>query len=194
MVHKTTFQLIQTRRTVRRFQQKRISEEILFRLIRVAGLAPTGSNLQPLEFIAVNKREKLASVFSTTRWAGYITPKGTPPEGKRPVAYIVVLINRNICKSGGYHDSGAAMMSMILTAWEEGIGSCWIGSVEREQLAKMLAIPAHYEIDSVLALGYPAEKPVVEKLSDSVEYWQDEEGVLHVPKRDPEDILHWNGF
>lgn len=194
MVNKTIFQLIQTRRTIRRFQQKRISEEILFRLIRAAGLAPTGSNLQPLEFIVVNKREKLASVFSTTRWAGYITPKGTPPEGKRPVAYIVVLINRNIRQSGGYHDSGAAMMSMILTAWEEGIGSCWIGSVEREQLTKMLAIPAHYEIDSVLALGYPAEKPVVEKLSDSVEYWQDEEEVLHVPKRDPEDILHWNGF
>ncbi|HDL18045.1 MAG TPA: nitroreductase, partial [Bacteroidetes bacterium] len=159
MPHSNIYQLILSRRTIRRFQQKEIPGETLSELVQAARLAPSGSNLQPLTSIIVNRKELLPEVFFTTRWAGYITPKGTPSPEERPTAYIVVLINRNIRAAGGYHDSGAAMMSMILAAWEKGIGSCWIGSVEREQLAALLAIPAHFEIDCVLALGYPAEQP-----------------------------------
>jgi len=43
-------------------------------------------------------------------------------------------------------------------------------------------------------LGYPAENPVIEEMKDSVEYWRDENGNMHVPKRKLEDILHINGY
>lgn len=188
------YDLIITRRTIRRFLQKPISEELLKQMINAARLAPSGANLQPLEFIVVNQKRLLESVFATTRWAAYLSPLGTPQPGEQPVAYVVVLINRKIKPSGGQHDSGAAIMSMILTAWEKGIGSCWIGSIEREKLKQALAIPNHLEIDSVLALGYPAEKPVDVMLEDSIKYWKDDRGVLHVPKRAVEDIVHWNKY
>ena len=47
-------------------------------------------------------------------------------------------------------------------------------------------------VDSVIALGYKAEKSVVEDMEDSVKYWRDEKQVLHVPKRKLQDILHIN--
>jgi len=188
------YDLILRRRTIRRFQQKPVSREILTRVVNAGRLAPSGMNLQPLEFVVVDAPDLLPEVFKTTGWAGYIAPKGTPPEGERPVAYIVVLINRGIKKFAGQHDVGAAMMNMILTALEEGVGSCWIGTIERTELAALLQIPESREIDSLLALGYPAEQPVVEEFRGSVEYWKDEQGVLHVPKRPLAALLHWNGF
>jgi hypothetical protein len=66
--------------------------------------------------------------------------------------------------------------------------------VEREKVQEILKIPGAYKIDSVIALGFPDEKPVVEEMKDSVRYWKDEEGRLHVPKRGLKDIIHFNGF
>jgi nitroreductase len=189
-----TYDLIITRRSIRRFQQKPISEDLLNQMINAARLAPSGANLQPLEYFIINKQDMLESVFATTRWAAYLAPNGTPKEGEKPVAYIVVLVNRNIKSNGGQHDCGASIMSMILTAWEKGVGCCWIGSIEREKLRQVLNIPSHLEIDSLLALGYPAEKPVDVKLGDSIKYWKNDEGVLQVPKRALDDITHWNGY
>jgi len=46
----------------------------------------------------------------------------------------------------------------------------------------------------VIALGYPKEKPVAEKETESLDYWIDEKDVLHVPKRNLENVLHKNRF
>ena len=92
------------------------------------------------------------------------------------------------------HDVGAAMENMILVALEEGIGSCAIGSVDRDKLSRILNIPGEYEIPLVLALGYRDESPVEDLFNGSVKYWKDEEGVLHVPKKKLEAVLHLNTF
>jgi hypothetical protein len=47
----------------------------------------------------------------------------------------------------------------------------------------------------VVALGYPAENPVVDKMKDGdIKYWLDENEVLHVPKRKLKDIIKWNRY
>ncbi len=110
------------------------------------------------------------------------------------MAYIVVLVNLQVRDIGYERDVGAAIENMILAAWEEGIGSCWLLSVGRDEIQSMLKIPVNYKIDSVLALGYPNEKPVVEDMKDSLKYWKDEQECLHVPKRKLGDIIHFNIF
>jgi len=67
-------------------------------------------------------------------------------------------------------------------------------SVDRERLKNILKIPDGYKIDSVIALGYPAEHPVVESFEGSVKYWKDENETLHVPKRRLKDVVHLNRF
>ncbi len=91
-------------------------------------------------------------------------------------------------------DVGAAIENILLTALEEDIGTCWIQSIKREDLHQILKIPPNYKIDSVVALGYKNEEPVVEEMIDSVKYWLDDQETLHVPKRKLEDILHRNQF
>lgn len=188
------YEIILKRRTIRRFKQDAIPVELFERLVNAGRLAPTGANLQPLEFIIVNEQEMVNKVFPTLKWAGYIAPAGNPPEGKRPTAYILVLVNTDIKSGNGSVDAAAAIENMILTALDEGVGSCWLGSIDRDQLRSIFNIPVHYHIDSVLALGYPDEAPVVEEVKDSIKYWKDEQGVLHVPKRKLSDVVHYNRF
>lgn len=160
--------------------------------MEAARLAPSGANMQPLEYIIVDEEGLLPQVFSTLKWAGYIAPKGNPPPGEEPAAYIVILINRHRRPQGGEHDAGIAAAYISLVAYEKGLGSCLLGSVDRDRLRQILKVPDHCDIDLVVALGYPNENPVVEELRDSVKYWKDELGVLHVPKRKLADILHHN--
>jgi len=186
--------LILSRRSIRQFKPEAIPQEILRDVVNSGRLAPSAANRQPLEFMIVDREDKKEQVFPCLKWAGYIAPDGNPKPGQEPQAYIVILVNTAIREKGFEWDSGAAIENMILAAWEKGIGSCWIISMDKERVKKTLSIPDSHKVDSVIALGYPAETPVTEDLLDSVEYWKDNKGCLHVPKRKLSDVIHINEF
>lgn len=186
--------LIKSRRTIRKFKQERIPAEALIQFADCGRLAPSARNLQPLEFFIVDSEMLLEQVFSTLRWAGYIAPEGNPETGETPMAYIVILINETLDSPFATYDAGAAIENMILAALSRGIGSCWLGAVDKNVLCGILQVPEGYRIDSVLALGYPAEAPTMETAEDTIKYYQDEHGVLHVPKRPLEQVIHHNGW
>lgn len=190
------YKLIVRRRTIRRFTQKPIPFNVIKDLVNSARLAPSSANKQPLEYLVIDDREILPGVFSTLKWAGYIAPEGNPPPGQQPAAYIIVLVNKKIRIRNYQRDVGASCENIILAALERGIGSCWICSINRRKLRTILSIPSYFIIDTVIALGYPAESPVIEEIDKegSIKYWKDEEGRLHVPKRRLEDILWRNSF
>jgi len=184
------YDAIMNRRTIRKFLQKPIDRENLLKLLNAARLAPSALNLQPCEYILVTEKGLLDEVFSTLKWATYIAPRGTPKEGERPVAYVVVLINTKKRADGGEVDCAAAVENLILAAWGEGIGACWIWSVDRARIKEILGIPDHCKVNSVVALGYKAEQPVAEDvINGDMKYWKDEEDILHVPKRRLIDIV-----
>jgi nitroreductase len=142
----------------------------------------------------VDDKDLLPEVFAALEWAGYIAPKGDPPEGEKPTAYVVVLVTKRTNGSGYERDVGAAVENILLASLEEGIGSCWIGSINKKRFRKILHIPHFLAIDSVIALGYSGESPVMEEMTDSIKYWKDESGTLHVPKRELKNILHRNKY
>ena len=190
------WEAIKKRRSVRRFRQEEISREILLELIEAARCAPSAANRQPLEFVVVDSEELRAEVFAQLAWAGYVQPRRDPPAGKHPVSYIIVLVNKERALANfGPVDAAAAIENTLLAAQGQGIGSCWLGSIKRDKLREILEIPDKYDIDSVIALGYPDEKPVMEDCKDeSIEYYLDDEDVLHVPKRPLASITHMNKF
>jgi nitroreductase len=185
----STYDLILNRRTIRKFQQKKISRVILEKLINAARLSPSAANLQPLKYIIVDTEDKVQKVFEHVKWAAYIAPLGNPAENERPAAFIVILADTEIRKSGYELDIGAAAQSMFITALEEGIGTCWMGAIDRDEIRKVLNIPERYIIDTVVALGYPAENSVAEDENGSIKYYKDENNMMHVPKRKLEDII-----
>lgn len=192
-VHKSAgvYKTIVKRRSIRRFQQKKIPFKLLEKLVNAARFAPSGGNLQPCEYIIVDQKDLLEKVFSTLKWADYLE-EGTPPSGESPTAYIVILLNRKIRRKGGEYDLGMAAENIMLTALEEGVGTCCIGSMEKERLIKILAIPKHCDVELVIALGYPDEISIPEDMTNSVKYWVDENNVLHVPKRKINNVLYKN--
>ena len=186
--------IIKQRRTIRKFKQDSIDDSILKDLVDCARLAPCASNKQPLEFVVVKDKKVCAKIFENTGWAGYISPKGTPNEGERPTAYIAVLVNKARATKWIGHDIGAAFENIVLAAWELGIGSCIIGSIKKENVAKILNVPDEYEVDTIIALGYKGHESFVEDNDETVKYYMDEEGNFHVPKRPLEKVIHFDKF
>jgi len=188
------YETIAGRRTIRKFRPDPVPRELLEHLVDAARLAPSAANLQPLEFVVVDAPDLRAEVFPCLKWAAYIAPAGDPRPGEEPTAYVVTLANTQIREKMFEYDVGAAMENMILAALEEGVGSCWMLSIDREKLRAILGVPEHYRIDSVLALGFPGEDPAAEVMGESCRYWKDETGRLHVPKRARSAVAHFNKF
>lgn len=183
------YDLIRQRRTIRKFQQKKLDRAQLERMVDAARLAPSAQNMQPLKYIIVDEEEKAEQFFKFVKWAGYIAPAGNPGEGERPVAYLVILLDTQLRETGYEVDVGAAAQNIFITALEEGIGSCWMSNIDRDGISKLLNIPEIYKINSIVALGYPSESPVIDDENGSIKYYKDDNGILHVPKRKLDDVI-----
>lgn len=190
----TVYDLVLKRRSIRKFTQTPVPEALLDKLLDAGRLAPVAANRQPLEFLAVSDPDLCAQVFPHTRWAGYLED-GAPRPGEEPTAYVLILVNDHVKSPVPDQDVGFAAESLLLTALDEGVAGCAIGSLDRKPLFDLLEIPDHYSLSLALALGYPAETSVVEEMQgEDVKYWRDEQGVFHVPKRPKAKVAHWNKF
>lgn len=191
----SVFETIYKRRTIRNFKQDIVSEEKLKKLVDAARIAPQGANLQPLKYVIINDKKLLEPIFETIAWANYIRPAADPKDGQKPVAYILILVDSEIKREGFDIDAGAAVENLLLTAVEEGLGTAWLGAIDRKKIKQLLDIPDKYILHTLVALGYPGESPVIEDEKDnSIKYYKDENNVLHVPKRKLEDIVFFNKF
>ena len=166
-------------------------------MVNAGRLAPSAGNMQPLEYVIAVDDALREKIFPNVRWAGYIAPEGNPKNNERPAAYIIILVNKEISFGSFFkYDVGASAENITLAALEEGIGCCWIGSFNRKKIQNILKIPVGYSVDLVLALGYPLESPEyydIEK-GKPIKYYKDVSGVLHIPKRKLDDIIHIDYF
>ena len=190
------------RRAIRRFKDKPVPYDALEKCVDAGRLAPSGRNHQVCEYIIVNDKQMLPSVFDNIMgWAGRPKPKGTPMPENAPKAYIITLINKALedeldanRRRITLYDVGMSAENMILVALEQGIGTCPILMFDESGLKQVLNIPDKYDVALVIAMGYPDENPVAEEFTGSIERWVDDQGVRHVPKRKLEDITHHNKF
>lgn len=182
--------LILKNRSYRRFHQHAaISQGQLRDLVNLGRLSASGANRQPLKYVLSWQPEKNAKIFPCLQWAGYLKDWTGPVEGERPSAYIIILCDTDIAQNPGC-DQGIAAQSILLGAVEMGFGGCIMGAADRGKLREALAIPEPYDIALVLALGKPRETVLIDSVKDGkVEYWRDERGFHHVPKRALSDII-----
>lgn len=188
------YDLIISRRTIREFQNRSITIATLKRIANAGRLAPQAANRQPLEFVIVDDFDVCRRIFPLIRLAGYL--KWQPSAERQPRAYIAVIVNEKLQKPAWVpYDVALASENMCLAAWGNGIGSCLIGAFDKGKTEALLKLPNGYKLALLIALGYPAHKSVVEEMKDcSIEYWRDEDGTFHVPKRPLNKIVHYNKF
>ena len=182
------YDTIMTRRTIRKFKQEPIARDLLKKLIDAARMAPTGANRQPLSFAIVTDKELCNKIFPLTSWAGYLKGTYTPSESERPTAYIAVFTDTEN-KDSSETAAGAAVENILILAHSEGIGSCWMGAINREKIPEIIGSPKDKYLLYIVALGYPAESPVPAPYTDDVKYYLDKQNVLHVPKKSIDDVL-----
>ncbi len=156
--------LLQKRRSIRKFQDKKVEAEKIDMLIEAALRSPSGGAKNPWEFIVVTDREILEKL-STAKEHGSALIKGAS-------------LGIVVCADPGKQDiwvEDAAIASTIihLTAASLELGSCWIQIRERmhkgdepaeSYIAELLGLPKNLKVLSMVAIGYPAEeKPGHEK-------------------------------
>lgn len=196
-----TFQALTKRRTVRSFSQEPVSRDDLSRLVEAARLAPSAANTQSLEYVIITAEPKLSELFDCLSWAAYIAPKGNPAPDKRPMAYIAVVLREDYKPPVTQaYDVGAAIQSICTGAVALGLGSCWLKAINYPRASKIMNLPDGVALDSIVALGYPAETPQVVDLEpgqgglEVIKYWRDDHGQHFVPKRSFSDLVHWEGY
>ena len=150
-------QLLEKRRSIRKFTEQAIGPEKIQTLVEAALRSPSGKGTNPWEFILVDDRETLLHL-SQAKQHGAGLLKG---------AALGIVVCANPQKSDTIiEDACIAAIIVQLTAEYLGLGSCWVqmrnrmhpdGRPAQEHIAKMLDLPADYMVQCVIALGYPAE-------------------------------------
>ncbi len=182
--------VLTSRRTIRKFKQTPLSKEQLLRYVGAARLAPSAGNLQLLKYIVVQNEEMTEKIFPLVKWAAYLASGYNPKENERPIAYVVVCADISVRQSGYDMDVGAAVENLIISAWADEVGSCWMGAIDKPKVEELLELPENLVVSCIVALGYPAEMPSeVEITNNIIKYYLNEDGVLCVPKRKFEDVL-----
>ena len=121
-------------------------------------------------------------------------PRRTPEWGKdAPLCFIALTAKKEQLNSSLYADAGAVAQNIMLGAVELGLGSCWIGSFDKEAAHGLLELAEDTEVFYLISVGYPAETPVWEDASDPehVKYYLDDKDLLHVPKLKADDLTTW---
>ncbi len=183
------FKTIMGRRSIRKFERKEVRLEELKELVKYGGMAASGMNVQPIKYIIVSSDEKASEIFPYTRWAGYLKGKGSPSFEERPAAFILVLNDNNLRKSGYELDAGAAVQNILLAAHSMGLGACWLGAIDYDKISEITKINSEYKLISAIAVGYPAQISISEPSKGDIRYYLDDEDVLHVPKRRLDEII-----
>ena len=183
--------IVKRTRTYRRFDEsKKVSAEELKSLIEFASFTPSGANKMPLKYIISTSAQMNEKIFSCVGWAAYLPDWAGPAAGEKPTGYIVMLRDTSISTQTAT-DEGIQAEAIMLGATTMGLGGCIMGNVKREELSKFLSLDSRYEIALVLALGYPTEKVIIEKVGTdgNIKYYHDSENVNHVPKRTVDELL-----
>jgi nitroreductase len=186
---------IEARRSIRRYERKPVDRELITKMLRAARCAPSTVNLQPLEYVVVDDEAAVALLFPHTRMGALLPKEKRPTAGERPAVYIAVLVNTAIMKSGYEYDVGCAVENILLAGVGFGLGTCFIRNIDRDEIRNLLEVPVEYEIDAMIAVGYPAHTPVAEDTrKGDVRYYLDGSGIHRVPKRAMEQIVHFDRF
>ena len=151
----SVLKLIAERGSIRSYKDKPIPENDLFNIIEAARLAQSAANRQPWQFIVVTDKEVRDRLADAAHWQDRPRQRSVETAG----AIIVGLADPEISANWYLVDLGIAIENMALTAWDLGIGSCWIGAFREDDVKSVLAIPKNLRVVSLLTLGYADEKP-----------------------------------
>jgi len=154
--------IIKQRRSVRQYQNKPITEEIIEELKQTLIWAPSAGNLQARKFYFVFNPEIKNQLAENSSANNKIVIS------QAPLVIVACTDELKMVKFGergkGVYlitDVASSLQNATLVAHEYGLGSCWLGSFEEGAVRKILNLPVNLRPLMILSVGYPAETPAV---------------------------------
>jgi nitroreductase len=154
--------VIETRRSIRKYKGTPVPRDKIMAILEAARIAPSASHRQPWHFIVVEDGETIKKLAKQD-WAA------TAP------AMIVGLADQEASPNWCVNDMGIAMEHMVLAATDLGLGTCWMGQSNREDLVReLLDIPGKFKVVALMTLGESDEtpSPKVRKSIDDIVSWE----------------------
>ncbi len=156
---------IKKRRSCRAYVDKKVPDEIVLDILDGARLAPSAGNIQSWKFIIVTSdkmKEKLSKACMDQTWMA-----------DAPVFVVVCNDRKKVLdhyegkgEKYGVQHAAIATTFILLKAAEHGLGSCWVGGFDEDEIAKILSIPDSVDPEVIITLGYPKNYNVAEEKYD----------------------------
>lgn len=178
------FDGILQRRSIRKYKNQEVTQDKLKKVLEAANWAPSNGNSQPWNFVVTKGEyvDKVCKVFH--EWAKDYIPNAPyiPPEkkpgmlkytenfGGAPIHIIVTheIYDNEIKTKEALMAASAAIQNLCLAAWEEGLGTVWIGGhvIYSDETREILGITDNQEIAGIIPIGIPDENPPVPERAD----------------------------
>ncbi len=154
------YEALKERRSVRKYTSDPVPEEKLNKVLEAAQVAPSWKNKQCWRFIVVRnpeRKEQLAASMPESNPARMAVGETAP---------IVIVLCADTEGSGDkdgkdYYmlDAGLAFQQLMLAAYAEGLGTCWVGLFDEEKVREACAVPSEFRVVALTPLGVPAKQP-----------------------------------
>ncbi len=150
-------ELLKKRRSIRKYTDVQLDSETIDKLVEAALRAPTSMGKNSWEFVVITESDLLAKLSSAK------------PHGAaflKNAAMGIVVCGDPQVTDVWVEDASIASAFIHLAAVSLELGSCWIQIRERKHddrqtaeayIAEFLNLPAHMRVESIIAIGYPAE-------------------------------------
>jgi nitroreductase len=167
-------QLINQRRSVRKYNSSIIEREKLEQVLHAARMAPSAVNFQPWHFIVFTQPGKLDLLHRAYKrdWL-----KTAPVIILACADHSQSWKRSNDGKDSAYMDVAIAVDHLTLQAAELGLGTCWVCNFDVHRCAEALKLPGYIEPVAMIPIGYPASEEIPPK-----------------KRKPPEEVIHWEAF
>lgn len=146
------FETILKRRSVRAYEDKKISEADLNKILETARMAPSGFNAQAFRIIVIKEEARKLKLGELAR---------QPYLAQAPV--VLALANTMLENKYSPLDVAIVLDHVMLASVALGIGSVFIGAYHNDEIRKFLGVPETAEMVALMPLGYPADKEIPKK-------------------------------
>jgi len=145
---------IKTRRSIRKYQDKQIDENVLHELLEAGFCAPSAMNFRPVHFVVVKEKLQLANISACGMFTKMI---------KNAACCIIIVgdCRKQLIHDLLVNDCSAAIENILLAAHGLGLGAVWCGVPEKRGLDKklkvLLELPERMKVMGLISIGYPDE-------------------------------------